>query len=311
MLLTTTTDRHLGVLLQQHHDHMLHLKTLWSNPFGTTAHFEKEINAATEVARSLSGSSLPLLPVSPQSNVIGDADLREQDPIPDDESKAPNLDSDAIMVSDLLATELDEGPQMYVDSDVSIGDHDVQLIWRPVVSSFTFQLHLYPSYQQEDLRIDFEFLGIVGKTTSLGLSKPHHTPRVPHRRQYFGEHDLAILRSGTARLNDVCINGGAALLQAHFDPLNEHCAVLTTFDLVRVRYRASDEDLWRNIHKTAYWCKKTWVLPIHRRTAEHWVICIISPNDRRLLLFDSLAGERPWQRDIKVRIYYPRLYIVQ
>ena len=115
---------------------MLHLKTLWSNPFGTTAHFEKEIDAAAEVARSLAGSSLPLLPVSPQSNVIGDADLREQDPIPDDESKAPNLDSDAIMVSDLLATELDEGPQTYVDSDVSIGDHDVRLIWRPVVSSF-------------------------------------------------------------------------------------------------------------------------------------------------------------------------------
>jgi len=112
-----------------------------------------------------------------------------------------------------------------------------------------------------------------------------------------------MLRSETARLNDVCINGGAALLQEHFHDTKK-IAILTTYDILRVRYRASDDDLWRNIRKTKYWCRDTWILPIHRRTTEHWVLCVICLEDHRLLLFDSLAAEHPWQQDIKVCLLF-------
>jgi len=149
---------------------------------------------------------------------------------------------------------------------------------------------------------------------------PDDSPRTFHRKHglpsvHFEVRDLAILKSGTARLNDICINGGAALLQDHFAPPNDthRCAILSTFDLVRVRYRASDEDLWRNIHKTKYWDKCIWILPIHRRTTEHWVIGIVSLKDHRILLFDSLAAERPWHRDVKVSLsifYIHRCFVI-
>jgi len=124
---------------------------------------------------------------------------------------------------------------------------------------------------------------------------------------YFEGRDLAMLQSATARLNDVCINGGAALLREHFTRRYDtgDYAILTTFDLLRARYRASDDDLWRNIHKTQYWRRHTWVLPIHRRSTEHWVVCIITIEDRRLLLFDSLAAEHPWQQDVPVCLSVP------
>jgi Ulp1 protease family, C-terminal catalytic domain len=123
----------------------------------------------------------------------------------------------------------------------------------------------------------------------------------------FEARELDILSSPTARLNDVCMNGGAALLQRYFSSSNypeasiaQRCALLSTFDLVHVRYKATDVDLWRNVYRSSYWLKDVWIIPIHRPQAEHWVVCIASLQTRQLFLFDSLAARRPWRQDIKV-----------
>src|SRR5262245_58887125 len=64
--------------------------------------------------------------------------------------------------------------------------------------------------------------------------------------KHFDPPDLHRFRS-TEMLNDVCINGGAALLQDHFSLFDtcRRCAILSTHELPRVRYQALDNDLWR------------------------------------------------------------------
>jgi hypothetical protein len=124
----------------------------------------------------------------------------------------------------------------------------------------------------------------------------------------FDPSDLARLGSPVACLNDVCINGGATLLQnvysSPINPTSEHCqrcAIMSTFDLPRIRYNFSDDDLWRSIQRTAYWLKDIWVIPIHRsHPAEHWVLCTASLETRELFLFDSFGIPSQWKQDIQV-----------
>jgi hypothetical protein len=141
-------------------------------------------------------------------------------------------------------------------------------------------------------------------------------------RAIFDSKDLAILSSPTARLNDVCLNGGAAILQMQFSnsasgysQSSTRCALLTTFELLRVRYRATDDDLWRNVRDSSYWLKDIWILPIHRTTpAHHWVLAVAYLPSHQLLLFDSVASKRPWKQDVKVcgvvYVYTPYSYLM-
>ncbi|KAG1887308.1 hypothetical protein F4604DRAFT_1917113 [Suillus subluteus] len=84
--------------------------------------------------------------------------------------------------------------------------------------------------------------------------------------QVFEPRDQSFLAQPTARLNDTCINGCAALLYSEI-LTNSHvqpCAIFSTHDLPRIRYKASDEILWRNTAWTSFWDKDVWILPIHR-----------------------------------------------
>ncbi|PPQ96942.1 hypothetical protein CVT26_005960 [Gymnopilus dilepis] len=65
----------------------------------------------------------------------------------------------------------------------------------------------------------------------------------------FEKTDFARLNSPTAILNDICINGLAYYLRAmlsndqRYQTSSAECAVFSTHDLVRIRYKASDQDL--------------------------------------------------------------------
>ena len=120
-------------------------------------------------------------------------------------------------------------------------------------------------------------------------------------RQTFLPHDTNILASLQGRLNDACINGCAALLYSEFLPAAASCAILSTHDLPWIRYNVDDDILWRNLLWTRFWEKPIWVLPVHRSLpVEHWVLCVIHFPSRQLLLFDSLAEQQPWRKDVKV-----------
>lgn len=124
----------------------------------------------------------------------------------------------------------------------------------------------------------------------------------------FEQKELQMLDSGLALLNDICLNGLAAVLQGLFkwDPNRGHyahqVAIFSTYDLNRIRYQAPDTELWRNTCRAEYWSKETWILPIHRQSERHWVLAVIYPKRREIHLFDSLARNSSWSRDIKVNV---------
>jgi len=120
-------------------------------------------------------------------------------------------------------------------------------------------------------------------------------------RQTFLPSDASILASPDIQLNDTCINGCAALLYSAFLPSSSSCAILSTHNLPRIRFQADDDLIWHNVSWTRFWEKSVWILPIHRTLpVGHWVLCTINLPSRQLFLFDSLAEQKPWKRDIKV-----------
>jgi len=124
----------------------------------------------------------------------------------------------------------------------------------------------------------------------------------------FESKDLYIMQTSSARLNDACLNGIAALFHAEFSQTSspsmshsQRCAVFSTHDLPMIRYNAKDDELWRRLHRLEYWNKDFWILPIHRtRPCLHWVFCCISLRTMELFLFDSLSDRLGWRRDTKV-----------
>lgn len=121
--------------------------------------------------------------------------------------------------------------------------------------------------------------------------------------QVFDARDLSLLAHPTSRLNDTCINGCAALLYSEMLTSSRvrPCAILSTHDLPRIRYNASDDILWRNTSWTLFWERDLWLLPIHRPSpVGHWVFCAIYIPSKELHLFDSLAERHPWKTDVKV-----------
>jgi hypothetical protein len=124
--------------------------------------------------------------------------------------------------------------------------------------------------------------------------------------------DIDRLKSRTGRLTGFGVNGlAAALLNMFGDPESPDavhanlCAVLSTYDLVRVRYKASDDELWRHLHCTKYWDKQIWLIPIHRVEEEHWVLAAVDIDQQQILFFDSLGvRSRGWRRDIRVCLPY-------
>ncbi|KAJ6531047.1 hypothetical protein B0H19DRAFT_1082031 [Mycena capillaripes] len=117
--------------------------------------------------------------------------------------------------------------------------------------------------------------------------------------------DLQWICSPTGRLNNFALNGlAAAFLNLFGEPYSptaattEQCAVFDTFSLTRMRYKASDDELWRNIHHTKFWSKDIWLIPIHRPKYEHCVLAIVYACKQKLGFFDSLGHKTNWQQDL-------------
>ncbi|KAG2092828.1 uncharacterized protein F5147DRAFT_821605 [Suillus discolor] len=141
---------------------------------------------------------------------------------------------------------------------------------------------------------------IIPGTVETRVSAPYHG--CPS--QVFEPKDIALLASQTALLNDTCINGCAMLLYLEAVQLSrmvEQFAILSTHDLLRIRYNAPHDVLWQNMSWTRYWAKEVWILPIHRPShVGHWVLCVVHLRSKELHLFDSFVERKPWKVNIKV-----------
>jgi len=122
----------------------------------------------------------------------------------------------------------------------------------------------------------------------------------------FDESDLRCLDSPHAFLNDICVNSIAHFLQEIYkcDPAHhhqsQHCAIFSTHNLVRIRYKALDDNLWRAVSKIKYWEKTIWIFLIHRPQENHWVLAVVYILEGQILVYDSLASRRHWSKDIEI-----------
>ncbi|KAF7326957.1 hypothetical protein MVEN_02589900 [Mycena venus] len=111
--------------------------------------------------------------------------------------------------------------------------------------------------------------------------------------------DLDRILAPIGRLNGEAINTPPYAAAA------TQCALLSTYDLTRVHYKASDAELWRFLGPTEYWTKALWLIPIHRPVEQHWVCAVVDVHRQSIYFFDSFAacsGWRPNLRDIMILI---------
>jgi Ulp1 family protease len=158
-------------------------------------------------------------------------------------------------------------------------------------------------FDQDDVRTDaFEDLQTVPLTAELQQPNVERFRRATkvHVGFCFRPKDLQILASRTALINDACLNGSAILLQEYCQSKHAgRCAILSTYDLVRIRYNCDDTNLWRHVENSSYWLKNIWILPIHRPQDVHWVLAIIHVHKHEIHIFDSFAEKRGWKKDLQ------------
>ncbi|KAJ7593150.1 hypothetical protein C8J56DRAFT_780606, partial [Mycena floridula] len=128
----------------------------------------------------------------------------------------------------------------------------------------------------------------------------------------FNASDSTRMRSSTAWYSSGCINSLSSLFRHTIPERNPStsCATFSTF-LFDLSTHTDDETFWINSRNTQYWNKSRWIVPINRHN-EHWVISIVLPESRTLLLFDSFAGsQESWSSDVqKLLVMLGRLQTV-
>ncbi|KAG2156682.1 uncharacterized protein EDB93DRAFT_1238950 [Suillus bovinus] len=272
--------------LQQWRDHVLQLQTKWVTPLASSIRFISNVTVATNLAITLcEGLSedgiYRLVPTS----------LALDEPSPEDDT-----DKDIVPA---FKEAVEEAVLMDVLPHGTISDdEDDEVIPEP---EFTISWELPENLRKDTFKVPRrEDLVIVPSSSAPPTQVRPAQDGFPC--QLFDARDQSFLAQPTARLNDTCINGCAALLYSEILATSQMrpCAIFSTHDLPRIRYNASDEILWRNTAWTSFWDKDVWILPIHRPSpVGHWVLCAIYIPTKELHLFDSLAERRPWKNDVK------------
>lgn len=117
----------------------------------------------------------------------------------------------------------------------------------------------------------------------------------------FDDNDMKRLLGPNEILNNICVNQCSSILQTLFTTsyaTASQCAILSSFDLTRIRQGSPVAEIWR---KTQYWNKTKWILPIHRPLETHWVLAVIEVQERNILVFDSFGSSyKNWSLDLQV-----------
>ncbi len=120
----------------------------------------------------------------------------------------------------------------------------------------------------------------------------------------FDDTDMRRLLGPNQILNNICVNECSRILQTLFRAsytTASQCAILSSFDLTRIRGSVPVAEIWRNNEKSRYWNKTKWILPIHRPSETHWVLAVIEVLERRVLVFDSFGSSyKNWSLDLQV-----------
>ena len=120
--------------------------------------------------------------------------------------------------------------------------------------------------------------------------------------------DISQLRNPTGWLNDNSVNACAQLLSGYFGTENVtggRPAILSSFAMAQQRDGTSlDDGMWRVNHRSRYWEKDVWIIPIHQPSTQHWELAIVYLRQCRIAYFDSLAHPKTWEEDVQVRVMH-------
>ncbi|CAK5267112.1 unnamed protein product [Mycena citricolor] len=274
-----------------------------------TTHSQNSAPAAPPAAPPAASPAAP--PVSPPAAALPSdpaVNLSMVEPVEDDMNESPWADSEnispdeveacpsdseeALAVTDMMETDDDE------DTATLKRDHcHVQVSWASLAKSrSTCDTHFV-----RDLTAHVTRFPVIRDLQPRVVALPGNLPTI-----VVDPNDLALLTDSTARLNGHILNGvSAAVLSWCMQPFSLHaqsaqrCALLSTYDLHRVRFNAPDKAIWKSLAPTEYWKKSVWIVPVHRQAQEHWALVIVLVHEQKLLLFDSLAQKRPWYTDTK------------
>jgi Ulp1 protease family, C-terminal catalytic domain len=261
--------------------------------------FEQHIASAKSLAQALTGIPPPLN-VAEQPGLAIDVDFADVDDVEDLEV-SNELDSEQTLLLDVIAEGEDEDED---GKEVSADGSSAMIVWSiPVsLSSKIQQCCSAAPYTQVYITIDSNLLEDLKNVVVYSQIKARNSThaRMFHdkngKRMVFGVKELEIFRSPTAWLNDDCINTGGAFLQSLLQS-HPSCVILSTFIFVLVqKNELNDDELWRHTYRTSYWRSDLWIIPIHR--PNHWVLCLVYPRIRQMLLFDSFAARTPWKTDV-------------
>ncbi|KAF7367143.1 hypothetical protein MSAN_00974000 [Mycena sanguinolenta] len=346
----TCTEDLLALPLRERLEHLNYLSLAWARalqPVAPSRHAATAANADARVAAnvaSVANANATAHAANASAASVGPVQISSvaRPPVPPPQPVTIQLESEEVlfersensrqMTETEEPEELDEG----IDSDA---DTDHRLLVEDVLgeqdeeeessavddSSVQFEVEWD---MQPNLPVDDSFLQVLearnrlfapidpslGQRVVVGVDgRPTHTIEVA---------DLQRIATPTGRLNGFGLNGVAAALQSFIGHSTygdtagtvasaAACAVLSTYDLPRVRYKEGDDVLWKHVSPTRYWEKKLWLLPIHRPADVHWVFVAVFIQDQQLYFFDSLGERRGWRRDLRdVMILITRLVVL-
>ncbi|KAG7091663.1 hypothetical protein E1B28_010684 [Marasmius oreades] len=163
-----------------------------------------------------------------------------------------------------------------------------------------------------DLPIDSNLLALI-KTfphwpvEGGQMSKRQVINRVSGFQHVFQADELARLDGSTQRLSGDCINGCSALLQDLLSRDLAACgtslgtphtaqrvAVFSTYLIQKIFDERGNAGLWRFSKVTKYWSAPIWILPLHDKDMEHWLLAVVEVQSHRVQLFDSLGSRSTW-----------------
>ncbi|CAK5284324.1 unnamed protein product [Mycena citricolor] len=255
-------------------------------------------NFTPAAAPAAAPAATPAAPLNPEPTIEEHTNQVEADPLEDDMNQSLWVDSEDISIDEVAACPSDSEEALAVsdmmetddDKDTATLEHDnchVRISW----ASFTKSRSTCDNNLLRDLTAHVAKFSVIRDLQTRVVVLPGNLPAVAVYQS-----DLALLTGSTARLNGHILNSvSAAILSWCMQPFSLHalsaqrCALLSTYDLHRVRFNAPDKVIWKNLAPTEYWNKSIWIIPVHRQAQEHWALVIVLVHEQKLLLFDSLA----------------------
>lgn len=112
---------------------------------------------------------------------------------------------------------------------------------------------------------------------------------------------VALLSRPSSLLSGDAMNGCAFLLTS-LASRQFSTAALHSYLLHYHRLNPNNPLIWKLVKRTSYWEKDIWVIPVHVVKKEHWVLATVYVKQRRIDIFDSLAGTSYVQSVVEVSV---------